>query len=253
MKKIIALLTVLLLVSCSVQKRKYQKGYYVDWNHRDKKNSGKKEKAVAKSTFKKEAHKSAQTDNKPEVIALTAEVRGNPEIIEINKRRKTLLLKENTQDSCDKILMKNGDEIMARIKEIGTQEIKYKKCEMPDGPDYYIRKQDVFMVTYATGLKERFEEKPAQTTANDKKNLDTGSSRGPKVNDYAIASMICGIAGFLILIGSIPAIVLGIMALNEINDEPDKYEGRFMAIVGIVLGILKMTLLFLIIFLLLSL
>ncbi|MDP1800052.1 MAG: hypothetical protein Q8L81_01780 [Bacteroidota bacterium] len=55
---------------------------------------------------------------------------------------------------CDLVIMKNGDEVKARVLEITPIEIKYKKCLSPDGPLYVVKKNDVFMIKYANGTKE---------------------------------------------------------------------------------------------------
>ena len=57
-------------------------------------------------------------------------------------------------------------------------------------------------------------------------------------NGLAIGSLVCGILGFLCcsIVTGIPAIVLGIMALNKEKNDPAHYGGKGMAIGGIVLG-----------------
>lgn len=56
----------------------------------------------------------------------------------------------------------------------------------------------------------------------------------------AIASLICGILGFVILpiISAIPAIVLGHLSLSEIKRSAGRIKGQGMAIAGLVLGYL---------------
>lgn len=58
----------------------------------------------------------------------------------------------------------------------------------------------------------------------------------------AIASMVCGIAGYLtcyfVGILSIPAVICGHMALGQINRSPVPLAGRGMAIAGLILGYL---------------
>ena len=57
----------------------------------------------------------------------------------------------------DIIVKKNGDEIKAKIIEVGTTEIKYKKFEnLQTSPIYSIYKSDVFMIKYADGSKDVF-------------------------------------------------------------------------------------------------
>jgi hypothetical protein len=59
-----------------------------------------------------------------------------------------------------------------------------------------------------------------------------------KQNGLAIGSLVCGIASFLCcsIVTGIPAIVLGIIALNKEKSDPARYGGKGMAIGGIVLG-----------------
>jgi hypothetical protein len=58
-----------------------------------------------------------------------------------------------------------------------------------------------------------------------------------KTNGLAIAALILGIAGFLppFAICSIPAIIMGVIALNQIKKEP-AFEGKGMALAGIICG-----------------
>ena len=62
----------------------------------------------------------------------------------------------NTLQAQDLILKRNGDEINAKIEEVGINEIKYKKFDNQDGPLYTIIKSEVFMIKYANGTKEVF-------------------------------------------------------------------------------------------------
>lgn len=54
----------------------------------------------------------------------------------------------------DIIIKKNGEEITAKVMEIGTSEIKYKKPGNAEGPLYAIPRSDVFMIKYADGSKD---------------------------------------------------------------------------------------------------
>ena len=61
----------------------------------------------------------------------------------------------------------------------------------------------------------------------------------------AIGSLVCGILSFLCcsVFTGIPAIVMGIMALNKEKNDPLRYGGKGMAIGGIVLGSLSVVIL----------
>jgi GYF domain 2/Domain of unknown function (DUF4190) len=63
-----------------------------------------------------------------------------------------------------------------------------------------------------------------------------------QTNGLAIASMVCGIASFVICcfggILGIPAVICGHMAISQINSSPVPVAGRGMAIAGLILGYL---------------
>ncbi len=58
--------------------------------------------------------------------------------------------------SQDYIILKNGDEIEAKVLEIKDYEIDYKKHTNPTGPTYHLDKSEIFMIKYASGDKDIF-------------------------------------------------------------------------------------------------
>lgn len=58
--------------------------------------------------------------------------------------------------SQDVIVLTNGDEVKARVSEVGTTEIKYKKFENLTGPTYTMLKSGVFEIKYENGSKDIF-------------------------------------------------------------------------------------------------
>ena len=54
----------------------------------------------------------------------------------------------------DIIVMKNGDEVEAKVTKVGTTEVEYHKWSNQDGPVYSVAKSDVFMVKYKNGEKD---------------------------------------------------------------------------------------------------
>ena len=59
----------------------------------------------------------------------------------------------------DNIILKNGEEISAKVLRINTDNIEYKKLSNSQGPTYTVDKSDVFMIKYENGEKEVFSEK----------------------------------------------------------------------------------------------
>lgn len=58
----------------------------------------------------------------------------------------------------DLIIKKNGDEINAKIEEVGVSDIKYKKADNLEGPVFTLLKAEVFMIKFQNGTKEVFTE-----------------------------------------------------------------------------------------------
>ena len=56
----------------------------------------------------------------------------------------------------DNIILRNGEEIKAKVQEVGLSEIKYKKLDNLTGPVYTVLKSDVFTINYENGTKEVF-------------------------------------------------------------------------------------------------
>jgi hypothetical protein len=71
----------------------------------------------------------------------------------------------------DIITMRNGDEIKAKISEIGVSDVKYKKFDNQTGPTYTSLKSEIFMIKYENGSKDVFTNTniaapPAENTNN---------------------------------------------------------------------------------------
>lgn len=56
----------------------------------------------------------------------------------------------------DIIIMKDGNEIQAIVIEVGIDEVRYKRFDNQEGPDYLLRKLDIFMIRYENGSKDVF-------------------------------------------------------------------------------------------------
>ncbi len=56
----------------------------------------------------------------------------------------------------DIVTLKTGEEIEAKVEEIGKTDVWYKKYSNPDGPVYSLPKTDIFMIKYQNGEKDVF-------------------------------------------------------------------------------------------------
>lgn len=74
--------------------------------------------------------------------------------------------------------MKNGDEVKAKIMEVGPDVIRYKKESYLDGPDYVVKKSQISQIRYGNGETEDYgkvvedvKEKKQQETPEYGKNI----------------------------------------------------------------------------------
>ena len=63
----------------------------------------------------------------------------------------------------DIIIMKNGSDIQAVVQEVGIDDVKYKKIDNPNGPNYTLKKSEIFMIRYENGSKDVFSETATNT------------------------------------------------------------------------------------------
>jgi len=66
----------------------------------------------------------------------------------------------------DVITLKNGDDIKAIVQEIGTDEVKYKKFDNPNGPNYTLKKAEILIIRYENGSKDVFSEITTNTQSD---------------------------------------------------------------------------------------
>lgn len=243
-KKIILLLPILTLFSCSLQKRKYQSGYFLSWN--------KNNLSIAKNQ-KQKGFNVQKNEIKFNEISFEKDITtsANNKITKIFNN--TINNNLAVPDSCDKIIYKDGTEIMAKITEINTSEIRYKRCDFIDGPTFVEKQNKVFMIKYANGKSEMF--KTEKAVENNKGKIIQDSQKindkDKKTNTFSKASFIFSILGFypLIILGWILGLIFGAIAKNEIKSEPNKYNKKSMnlAKAGVVISVIGMIFLFLMI------
>ncbi len=243
-KKIILLLPILTLFNCSLQKRKYQSGYFLSWN-KNNLSIAKNEKQKGFNVQKKEIKFNEISFEKD--ISTSA----NNKITKIfNNTIKNNLA---VPDSCDKIIYKDGTEIMAKITEINTSEIRYKRCDFIDGPTFVEKQNKVFMIKYANGKSEMFKTEKAVENNNGKIIQDSQkiNDKNKKTNPFSTASLVCSILGFfpLIILGWILGLIFGVIAKILIYKDPNKYnqKSKGLSTAGVIISAIGIILLVLLI------
>ena len=243
-KKIILLLPILTLFSCSLQKRKYQSGYFLSWN--------KNNLSIAKNQ-KQKGFNVQKNEIKFNEISFEKDITtsANNKITKIFNN--TIKNNVTVPDSCDVIIYKDGNEIKAKITEINTSEIRYKRCDFIDGPTFVEKQNKVFMIKYANGKSEMFKTEKAVEYNNGKIIQDSQkiNDKDKNTNPFSQASLIFSILGFypLSLLGWILGLIFGALAKNEIKSEPNKYNKKSenFAKAGVVISVIGMIFLFLMI------
>jgi hypothetical protein len=232
------ILLILLAASCSVEKRQYMGGYHISWNHKSQ-------------TQKKQINE--QSDNYE-----TSQVTASKEttIEDVRLERYTIFDSVPKKAECDSVFFRTGgDKVAAKIIEINTNEVKYRKCSNPDGPLFVVKKSDVVRIKYANGMEEILsapvtvkEPKPVkdkQQKAGQERDKENGKERRDsdekKLYPPALLSMIFGIAsipfGFYVLgIGfAVMAILFGNKSKKKIREDGN-LKGYGMAKTGMTLG-----------------
>ncbi len=141
-------------------------------------------------------------------------------------------------DACDTIFLKSGSRINVRITGTGPKKIRYRDCNNPKGAIMTIPKSEVSYIGYA-----------------DKDQRDSFPEKSPKRRSDPI-----GIAGFTLSVAGLPFLgslsftlisllltgcLLGWISSNRIKKHPDKFKGKGLAEISIVLGYALLIFLFL--------
>jgi hypothetical protein len=122
----------------------------------------------------------------------------------------SLVLTTTVSLSQDTILKKTGEEISARVLEVGNAEIVYKEFSNQEGPLLTLLKSDIFMIRYQNGAKDLFTEDATSEVAYSAEELSLNGQRHAMMNYTGEKSG----AGWTIattvlltpLVGAIPAI-----------------------------------------------
>jgi len=227
------LLPILFLFNCSLQKRKYQSGYFLSWN--------KNNLSIAKNEKQKEFNVQKK-EIKFNEISFEKDITTSANNKITKNFNNTITNNLAFPDSCDVIIYKDGNEIKAKITEINTSEIRYKRCNFIDGPTFVEKQNKVFMIKYSNGESEMFKTQKADEYSNSKIINDSQkiNDKDKETNPFSKASLVCSILGVypLIILGSILGLIFGAIAKNQINKDSNKYKqnSKGLAIAGVTIS-----------------
>lgn len=228
--------------NCTVQKRLYRKGYYIELS------SFRNNKPAVSSTQQVSKHLLTQISTLPTHLI---DLRKNTDSIRnvyahtSTTQRLQLLSKEKNchtlSDTCgDKIILKSGDDYIVKIIEITDNEIKYKRCDNLNGPLYSINKSKVYLIIYSNGVKEHIiaDKYQNSSTVQDKK--DNKNKTYPP--SYTSAMLWFLSSFFIYFIGLYITMFAARRARRDIKQNPNKYKGlgemTFLMYLSFILNIL---------------
>jgi hypothetical protein len=239
----ILLLTAMLFTQCSVQKRVYRQGYYLSFKKAPLKvqSPGQKRELAFKAT--KQINTVQGTDQKQYAkqergLTVSAQTGGH-KMQPLSIRSLPVI-----NDSCgDKIVFRDGEEIAAKVYEIGNDYVKYKFCDNLEGPLRVSSKNKVFMIKYASGTKEVFTEKVEKEEPGTNDNLPAyrpvQSAQTQKLHGGAITGFILSLFSWTIILAPV-AFLVSAFSLNHINEHPEKYYGKGFATAGLIISLIAM-------------
>lgn len=230
-----------------MQKRQHTSGYHIEWT---KSNKAKRSVVVSEEKIPviQSAESTYYTAKEPEFSASNdLEIKPAKKFGLANAVGALMRLYYPPKDSCDRIIDKDGDEILSKVTEIGIDVIKYKKCDHLDGPTYNIPKSSVLMIEYSNGKREIIKHpKPEPVSSNldyDKKSRE---------QEKRLEGL--GLAGFIVTISSIPVwwfvsliaglvagvlgIIFGSIGIHRCRKNPSQKWGKGFAITSLIIGLL---------------
>jgi hypothetical protein len=224
------------LTQCRIEKRLYSKGYHISSRgnttaHHFLKNKQNEnvQKQTDPVTTIKIVSKQKELATRNAAYAETILASGTNLTVRKLPAIKALPL---PPDSCnDVITMMSGDEVQTRIEEIGPTYVKYRRCDYLTGPLITTNTDNIFRIKHANGMTRVFEHAPVAT----QQPVPAKPAVVAKKNGWAIASFVTGLFSWLLLPAPI-ALIMGIVGLNQIQKDPQKHKGKWMAVIGIVLG-----------------
>lgn len=235
--------------SCKIEKRLYQPGYHVEWKKAPSRSN--KTQLVRNEVEEKNeksiglAEKIILTQVQPEIENLvTASADDGISEIEHSTRQSYWWVKqqktsERVLEDCETLVLTDGRKLQVIVLEIAQNEIRYKKCDMPDGPTVIVDKEDVDRVIYANGAEDIISGYSApQPSTGGERGITESAQKGKKMEVLGLLSMIFGIVG--VFIAGIPlgiaALILSIISLTKFSNAPNRFSGKGMAIAGMILG-----------------
>lgn len=124
----------------------------------------------------------------------------------------------------DTLSTRSGESIIAKVLEVTTNEVKYKKFNNLNGPDIIILKSDLLQIRYENGTKDDFNNiiKKEETNNAAIDEAVQGKNDAQKFyNGYKTAGTIAFVSNFTPMLPIIPSLIFSLASTSSSNIPKD--------------------------------
>jgi hypothetical protein len=124
----------------------------------------------------------------------------------------------------DTLSTRSGESIIAKVLEVTTNEVKYKKFDNLNGPDIIILKSDLLQIRYENGTKDDFNNiiKKEDTNNAAIDEAVQGKNDAQKFyNGYKTAGTIAFVSNFTPMLPIIPSLIFSLASTSSSNIPKD--------------------------------
>jgi hypothetical protein len=222
------LVVLVYLQSCTIEKRRYTSGYHIEWKWSRPRMRVAEIKPVAHTYLHDTLFVQAYTEER--VVKENNTLASSQSTHSARKKRSNKEQPLSTP-ACYRIVMKSGEEIEAKVLEVGVNSVRYKPCGADSATVHDLKKKDVFIVKYPDGRNEIIT--PFKGSGEDASVKERPNGTLSFVSlGAALLSIVPGLFAFMAPL----AIILAIIALAT----NDRYRGLpiFVLIFAFLLAIL---------------
>jgi hypothetical protein len=124
----------------------------------------------------------------------------------------------------DTLSTRSGESIIAKVLEVTTNEVKYKKFDNLNGPNIIILKSDLFQIKYENGTKDDFNniiKKEETNNAAIDEGVQGKNDAQRFYNGYKTAGTIAFVSNFTPMLPIIPSLIFSLASTSSSNIPKD--------------------------------